>query len=279
MLDDFKNALEPYRVPEAMFQTAYEGTPARCAALVKTALALSAFHFPPCPTREDKQKSSAWQGFSERIIKTPAEGALLFFDTGCTAMARVCACAVLPALAGVTEIFAICIGDEPSPYLLATLELCGIENVYLFPDATELLSAASPVRPAESLIPALVLADSTNRLDKCQIRRLVGENPCFFEKTDPRIAVLEPDAFNQECFRFALGGTPLDFSCRGPGFYAAVYGTREQIASLDGQKIQASLFLEPGCEGFWLFPHIYPGFFQKTERFFAFAEGGEDGLR
>jgi len=121
-----------YQVGEASFEAAYQGVDATKRAWIKTALAsLYAWLGPTGTTRQEKRTRTG-SGLCLEHIHTSREWAVVYVPASCAAAGLVVG-AVLPVLAaGVWPVIAVVEAESSQEQVvLLTLELCGVETVYL----------------------------------------------------------------------------------------------------------------------------------------------------
>lgn len=127
--------LEAFRVPDEPRAAAYEGTPAHLRAAIKTALALHQVHAGEMDSRTCRDERFPRRGFRRTATDGPAPFAMVAFPASLRSPARLAA-ALMPAiLAGVPLTGAFCLGGEPTPEVLVTLELAGVEDAFALPAA------------------------------------------------------------------------------------------------------------------------------------------------
>lgn len=255
----FYAVLEKTRVPEDMRARAYERTPARMRALVKSGVALAHFHFGSSDSKGESFRENRGLGFWRQRKTRPADLACLFFGADECAAARIAAAAILPRLALVDEVLAFCVGAEPSGPLLASLELCGVEDIFLMGEreCRDLLS----ILPRPKICRVCFLRDGS--LDGIYSRAVELEIAVADLPGRPDLLVLNPEAFDLESLEFCQGDAIKAGACASPD---CVYAARPENAD-----IPARLKLGPGCEGFWLFDGLGLDFYQTRESSFGKA--------
>ena len=248
--------LEDARLPDEEFAQAYDATPAPLRAAIKTGLALAWFHYRPCPDHEKEQVCDADAGFCRQLQAAPVSWTLLALGSGVRAAARVAAAAVLPVLAGVRQIFAICAPD-PHQTILTSLDLTGICDLFC-------LAAGQPSELIASL------AGTPGRIMLLGHWPEVAESaaqagiPFHEEKSEPALLLADPDAFEPDILRFCQGIVPPTCQKDPDCVYALASNARCP---------QSFLRLAPGCEGFWLFRNLTPAFFRARAHRFNLYEG------
>lgn len=268
--------LEDFRVPDGPRAAAYEGTPAHLRAAIKTALALHQAHAGETDSQTCRDERFPRRGFRRTSTDGPAPFALMAFPASLRSPARLAA-ALMPAiLAGVPLTGAFCLGGEPTPEVLVTLELAGVEDAFALPSADFVRLTDDLSRCRVVLLHGLDEAALPER-DKLP-GRIWREDalPLFLLPQD--VAVDEellafahgPDcaaqALRGEAARAVLDGGPLP----GPCLPAAVL-EEDEIARLvmEEENGAVELLLAPGCEAFWLHPGLTPDFFRCRRRAFS----------
>ena len=123
--------LEAYRLPDDLIAEAYEKTPPAYRAALKTGIALAHFHFGSLPSMESRIICVRNLGFSQRKIGVPADWAAIVMPATLKGASPVCAAAILPALAGVERIIALCAGMPLKTDIALGLELCGVNDIFM----------------------------------------------------------------------------------------------------------------------------------------------------
>lgn len=256
-------SLERARIQDSLVEEAYERTPARLRSLLKAGIALSHFHYGSLPSMQVSELENSHAGYWQKIINKPVDWACLFFDGAEAATAFICAAAMLPVLANVPNVFAVSCGS-PGSRLLVSLELCGIEDVFILePDqCSELIGQLCGRARGTGRICAL----------NCEFPQLPMGSPqnspvpLASLKNPERLLLKSPAAFNQDDLEFCLGRVPPT-QMEGPAQCIYV-----EAPAVDRQN--ADLKLGPGCEGFWLFSPPGTAFYQQS--CFCFGETGKN---
>ncbi|WP_300717697.1 hypothetical protein [uncultured Desulfovibrio sp.] len=268
--------LEGSRVPDAPRAAAYEATPAHLRAAVKTALALHHAHHGDTDVTACRDERFPRRGFRRTSAEGPAAHALVAFPASLRSPARLAA-ALMPAiLAGVPLTGAFCIGGEPSPEVLVTLELAGVEDAFA-------LAAGDFVRLTDELPRCrVVLLHGLDRAALPGRSRLPGR--VWSEDALPLLLLPQADAVDAELLAFAHGPEIVANALRGADARAVLDGgtapgDRLPAALLDGEgaarlavapgDMPVELLLTPGCEAFWLHPGLGPDFFRCHHRAFS----------
>lgn len=268
--------LEAFRVPDGPRAAAYEGTPAHLRAAIKTALALHQAHAGEMDSRTCRDERFPRRGFRRMSTDGPAPFALVAFPASLRSPARLAA-ALMPAiLAGVPLTGAFCLGGEPTPEALVTLELAGVEDAFALPADDFARLAGELPRCRVALLHGLDGAALPER------DRLPGR--IWHEDALPLFLLPQDVAVDKELLAFAHGpdcaaqalhgkaaravldGGPLP----GPCLPAAVLEEDEaaRLAMTD-ETSPVELLLAPGCETFWLHPGLTPDFFRCRRRAFS----------
>lgn len=252
--------LEDTRLPDEEFAQAYDTTPAPLRAAIKTGLALAWFHYRPYPANEQEQVCDANAGFCWQVKAAPVSWALLALGRGSRAAARIAAAAVLPVLAGVRQIFAICPPD-PHPAVLTSLELAGICDVFC-------LAGSQPSELIASLAGEqgrIILLGSWPEVTESAAQSAIRLHE---ERSEPALLLADPDAFAPDVLRFCQGIAPP--ACQKDPDCVYALASNERCP-------QSFLRLAPGCEGFWLFRGLTPAFFRLHAHRFELYEGEGEG--
>ena len=257
--------LEGSRVDDDLAGTAYEATPPRFRAALKTGLALSHFHFGESLTVRQENAASGRLGFRRAAACSPAPWALIVFSPAYAAAARLTAACAAALLAGVPEVAAVSTGGTPQASALVSLELSGVEDVFT-PDASRFSTLLDELaaRPGAAGRVVLLHAGELDELAKVIRAR---NFPCYEERRPPRLRIRQGAGIDREVLAFAHGGAAaLDAALTAHGAPDAVYCSAAEAAS---PAPDAPLTLCPGCEGFWLHPGLGPEFFTVSRQVFA----------
>lgn len=265
MIARLLESLEPYRLPDAILGQAYESVPPKCRAAIKTAIALTDFYFRPQGASVSKTCLCQPLGFAFEFDGAPCPAAFLIFHGRFQGAARICAAASLATLCGAGQVIAIAIDAIPEAGILATLELCGVEDIFIphqnrLPDIGKCLSPATPA----------IYLSSENPPDPGWPQAPIGSG-FYYVSASPKLVLLSPASFDPTVLAFCHGKEALSETPPQSGWCDAVFFDSQTTKPL--QDLKARLLLEPGCEGFWLFPNLGPEFFLlQTRRFAALAE-------
>ena len=183
----------------------------------------------------------------------------------------------MPAiLAGVPLTGAFCLGGEPTPEVLVTLELAGVEDAFALPaaDFTRLTGELPQCRvvllhgldgdalPERGDLPGRIWREDALPLFLLpQDTAADAELLAFAHGPD-----CTAQALHGEAARAVLDGGPLP----GPCLPAAVLEEDEAARlAMEDEEGPVELLLTPGCETFWLHPGLTPDFFRCRRRAFS----------
>lgn len=257
--------LEAARVADSLGAAAYEATPPRFRAALKTGLALAHFHFGESASHREERVFNGRLGFGRAAMQWPAPWALIVFSPAYAAAARLTAACAPCLLAGVPQVAALCLGGVLREAALVSLELSGVEDIFQ-PDAAHfgaLLDELAARPGPRGRVVVLHGGELDAAAQACRERGV----PAWEEGHPPRLAI-EPGASpDLEILAFAHGGRrPLDAALSASGPVDALF--RAASAPLTPAP-GARLSLWPGCEGFWLHPGLGPEFFTISRQAFA----------
>ncbi|WP_165078911.1 MULTISPECIES: hypothetical protein [unclassified Desulfovibrio] len=260
--------LEGARVDDSVAGAAYEATPPRFRAALKSGLALAHFHFGESLSRREESACNGRLGFRRAALWEPAPWALIVFSPAYAAAARLTAACVAARLAGVAQVGAVCLGGEPVAPAVVSLELSGVEDMFqLERDRFAALMDELAGR-CETRAPGRVVLLHAGELDEVAQAVRARNIPCFEECRPPRLRIEADAGIDRAILAFAQGGpAALDAALAAAGTADVVY--RAAAASATPSP-EAPLTLCPGCEGFWLYPGLGPEFFTVSRRVFAF---------
>ena len=257
--------LEAARVDDNVAVAAYETTPARFRAALKTGLALAHFHFGESMTRREESACSERLGFRRGAVEEPAPWALIVFSPAYAAAARLTAACAAARLAGVAQVGAISLGGEPTASALVSLDLSGVEDIFQ-PDGTRFAALLNELTAYPEGPGRVVLLHAGELDEAARSLRHMGI-PRYEERRPPRLRIEGDAGIDREILAFAHGGAAaLDAALTTPGTPDAVYRAPDAAAT---PAPGAPLTLCPGCEGFWLHPGLGPGFFAVSRQVFA----------
>lgn len=262
---------EESRLDDALAAQAYEATPAPLRAVVKTGLALAHAHFGESMGSQRQEERNAHLGFWRRSVAYPAPWAVVAFTPAYAAAARLAAACVPALLGGVCLVGAVCVGGAPGRNALVTLELTGIEDIFVM-DSAGLCALLEETQPG----PGRLVLLHKGELDGVAGAARALELPCHEERRAPVLGLPTPQAFDLEALAFAQAEaleaalvpaqrTAPEALYLTPG--AALGHCRERRTGPFPYS-NAPAFT-PGCEGFWLHPGLTPDFFRVRRQAFG----------
>ena len=230
---------------------------------IKAALALHQAHAGEMDIRTCRDERFPRRGFRRTATDGPAPFALVAFPASLRSPARLAA-ALMPAiLAGVPLTGAFCLGGEPTPEVLVTLELAGVEDAFALPaaDFTRLTRELPQCRvvllhgldedalPERGDLPGRIWREDALPLFLLpQDTAADAELLAFAHGPD-----CTAQALHGEAARAVLDGGPLP----GPCLPAAVLEEDEAARlAMEDEGGPVELLLTPGCEAFWLHPGL-----------------------
>ena len=262
-LPPFPAWLEDFRVPDSVRGQAYETFGAEARSLVKSAIALAQFHFNPYQGLISRGEVNPEFGFNSFASAWIASRVILIFGSSYDAAAMACAAACLPRLCGVPNIIAICLGKNPSAALLATLELCGIEDIYSLQleKCHELPQSLSPPSSTNKNInPCRALLLDSDGAQNSLAKALADILPALYLHKRPIVCLENTSALDQTLVRKLYGS---EVSLVEDPALCDVLITDSQF---DSDALAASscppLVLNSGAAAFWIFPELEPNFFK-----------------
>lgn len=262
---------EDARLDDAAAAQAYEATPPACRAALKSGLALAHMHFGQSHGSLRQERRDTHLGFWRHGAAFPAPWAVVAFTPAYAAAARLAAACAPALLAGVPLTAAVCVGGSPSQEALVSLELTGVEDIFML-DATALCALLEESQPGPG---RLVLLHNGELDSTSRVARLMGL-PCYEERCSPILVVPEPEAFDLDVLAFAQGDALRQaLQGRRPGRPAACYLNEKAAQAHCAASPPApfsfaeGLALTPGCEGFWLHDGLTPDFFTVTRLAFG----------
>ena len=257
--------LEDARVADSHAEAAYEATPPRLRAALKTGLALAHFHFGESPSRRDEAVLNGRLGFRRASSCCPAPWALIILSPAYAAAARLTAACAAALLASVPHVAALSPAGPPSQAALVSLELSGVEDSFS-PSAARVPSLLDELMRLPGISGRVVLLHDGDLDDVAQAVRARGL-PCYEERRPPRLRVEAGAGVDREILAFAHGGRgALEAALEAAGPADAVFRPRGEALV---PAPDAPLTLCPGCEGFWLHPGLSPAFFTVSRQAFS----------
>ena len=262
---------EAARLDDALAAAAYEATPAHLRAAVKTGLALAHMHFGESTTSQRNEVRNAHLGFWRRSIAHPAPWAVVAFTPAYAAAARLAAACMPALLGGVPLVGAVCVGGTPSSNALVTLELAGVEDIFVM-DSAGLCTLLEETQPG----PGRLVLLHRGELDAVAGAARALELPCYEERRSPILCLPKPDAFDLEALAFAQAEA-LDMALDAPLHLTPDATYLAPVAALGHCRERrtgpfpycSAPAFTPGCEGFWLHPGLTPDFFRVQRQAFG----------
>ncbi|WP_298033508.1 hypothetical protein [uncultured Desulfovibrio sp.] len=262
---------EKARLDDDLAAAAYEATPPSCRAALKTGLALAHMHFGQSLGCLREGRRDPHMGFWRHTASFPAPWAVLAFTPEYAAAARLTAACVPALLAGVPLVGAVCVGGAPHSAALVSLELSGVEDIFLL-DETGICSLLEESQPGPGRLVLLHKGELENLARAARMLDL----PCYEERRAPALILPNPDAFDMDILAFAQGDALKHaLEPARAALPATIYLKPE--AARDHCKARRpgpfrhmdSLALSPGCEGFWLHAGLTPDFFTVSRLAFG----------
>ena len=290
--------VEDARLSDDLAAQSYEETSPQWRAAIKTGLALAHMHFGAKPDETCETRNSGHLGFWQRGESHAASWAIVAFTPAYAAAARLAAACIPAILAGVPLIGAVCVGGQPHRSALVSLELSGVEDIFVLPPAR--LHALLEESPGPGRLVLLHAGELSETAEFASAKNL----PCWQESRPPRLALAEAGSPNEgqshpaqghldlealffaqaEALDAAIGVAPATASSTqetapataadnlpfADALYLASAGTTANLPY--GELFSPGcpeLVLAPGCEGFWLHPGLTPDFFQVRRLIFG----------
>lgn len=268
--------IEERRLPDPVMGAAYEDFGAQARGFIKNAIALADFYYTgekPCVFTVQRDNNL---GFSASRLTRPSDWTALIYSADFDAAALSCAAAIAPMLCGVPLVFAVCLAAEPSPSILTSLELCGVEDIFIL-DNDNMLKLAASLASQQTHGRALVLDSSpdgglqslASGLSEMASVKYWGKAPCIcvnppslleeYFKSRPSLLsnIREPALASGELLKIMYGS---NYSMTENPELSNILFTDSLNSAIE--KAAAPLALSPGCIGFWLFPGLSSEFFQ-----------------
>ena len=260
--------LEEHRIDDDVVDAAYEATPPRLRAAIKTGLALAFSHFGQWQEHADSVVHRPHAGFWFGTRMRPVPWCLVVLDASYAAAARLAAACVLPRLRDVPEVFAVVVGEnhaQPTDNALAALTLSGIDDVFCLSAArTADLVAELASKDLGAQGRLVLLHDGGLGAIAAQARQC--HVPCHEEAAPPALAVLPDAPCDGDLLAFAHGAvsparglTPATRALIAPALDAQGHERHPEVSEALERGL---LVLTPGCEGFWLHEGLGPAFFR-----------------
>lgn len=126
-------ALEAFRIDDALLAQAYDAMPPALRARLKTAIAFQYHLNGEAPAWETRRVHRPTAGFCHTVHEKPAAWTVAVIETDFNSPARLLAALMPAVLAGVERIFVVSFGAPPDDALLVALELAGLEDIFVLP--------------------------------------------------------------------------------------------------------------------------------------------------
>ena len=228
---------EEARLDDALAAAAYEATPAHLRAAVKTGLALAHMHFGECTTSQRNEIRNTHLGFWRRSIAHPAPWAVIAFTPAYAAAARLAAACMPALLGGVPLVGAVCVGGAPGNNALVTLELAGVEDIFVM-DSAGLCTLLEETQPG----PGRLVLLHRGELDGVAGAARTLELPCYEERRSTHPCASPPTPPTLRPWR------PWAIAARGaPAPSHIVAPPRSRRAARDSGCIPALLPISSAC--------------------------------
>ncbi|SFW24191.1 MULTISPECIES: hypothetical protein [Desulfovibrio] len=178
--------MEDARLDDSLAATAYEETPPSWRAAIKTGLALAHMHFGSSAGHGCETQNNDRLGFWREHENHAAAWTVIAFPPSYAAAARLAAACISPILADVPLVGAVCIGGTPHSSALVSLELSGVEDIFVL-DVHALHALLEQCGPG----PGRLLLLHTGELElTAAFARTLGL-PCW-EEAHPPTLILPP---------------------------------------------------------------------------------------
>lgn len=283
--------IEDRRLPDPVMGAAYDDFGSLARGFIKNAIALADFYYASEKPYSYKMERDNNLGFSLSRVTRPSDWTALVYSAGFDAAALVCAAAIAPMLCGVPLVFAVCLASRPSPSILASLELCGVEDIFIL-NKDNILNLAAGLSSPPAAGRALVLDSSPNGELKSLSSALSRYAAVKYWSEAPRICAKPPSLLIEYFKSFASGGGVVkEPAPEGGELLKIMYGSNYSMTENSDlcnilftdtvnsavEKAAAPLVLTPGCLGFWLFPDLAPEFFQAQSMGFENCDNSASG--
>lgn len=268
--------IDARRLPDSVMGAAYDDFGSQARGFIKNAIAMADFYYSGQKPYSYKVERDNNLDFSLYRLTRPSDWTALVYSADFDAAALACAAAIAPMLCGVPLVFAVCLAEKPSPSILTSLELCGVEDIFIL-NKDNILDLAAELASAQAQGRALLLDSRPDGELQSLASALGGFAAVRYWGEAPSICV-KPPALLANQFKSSTSGGRIE---KEPGLeggellkimYGSNYSMTENpdlcnILFTDSinsaiEKVAAPLVLSPGCMGFWLFPDLAPEFFQ-----------------
>lgn len=262
---------EETRIDDDLLTKAYENTEPKYKAAIKTGLALSFMYFGQNQGTKLTKTTDTHKGFWQHETTIPAPWAIIALTDTYDAPARVIAACIPAQLANIQTIGVVFIGKKPNKNILVSLELCGIENIFLL-NKTQLCTLLEELQPGPG---RLVLLHNGELDSIAQNARLISL-PFYEERQPPILNIPEPSVFDIDILKFAHGNIiNKTLESTPQGLPAAIFINSDaamhhcEAHSNISFRQAGTLALSPNCEGFWLHKSLDTRFFTDTYKAFG----------
>ncbi|MBO4335613.1 MAG: histidinol dehydrogenase [Desulfovibrio sp.] len=252
--------LEELRLPDELSAAAYEATSQDLRARLKGGMAYAQRVFGQAEGGVERHLLEAGHSaISRESLVRPVDWVMLYIAEDYAAAARVLACAILPRLCAVRDVFAVFAGPEPEQAALVSLELCGVQDLYCLGPEELKACLAGLAGSGRLLNLGNSLPDS------------LASHPmlCLNETTKPKILTLDPEAFAPDLLCFMHGFCPeCAQNTKDLSASRALFVSQARADGLlKAGGCADCLLLTPGSEGCWRFPGLSrQSFSNETER-------------
>ncbi|MFP4167261.1 MAG: histidinol dehydrogenase [Desulfonatronovibrionaceae bacterium] len=239
---------------------AYEAVGEYGRALIKQALAGLYYFYAPSGRIQGKSTLNPESGQGLFRLRRPVPSLDLLIGQGYVSYPRLLAAAVPAVCCGVREIRALVQdGEQTSPWILAALELCGVEEVYFLPADSELPA------PGEASFSKVRV-----ELGRVADRQAAGIPNCkvWTEPRNMRAGIWQEPGSAIDCRVLTDLHPDIEFFVYSPnGMEGAKVSSKSEFTRLDHDVVYAPakvlrdcvrawLGLGPGMERTWLWPEI-----------------------
>ncbi len=249
---------EAYRPDDNQIASAYESIVPQLRAVIKTGLALAHMYFGEVTETRCETVRNHHLGFWRATHMRSVPWAIVAFTARYAAAARLAAACVAAQLGGVPLVGAVCVGGTPTKEALVSLELSGVEDIFVL-NAAQLDALLATMVPA----PGRLVLLHTGELDMIADTFRAQGMLCFEERRMPLLAMPEPNLFDSTAISFAQAEAYASIRQKVmPEKADAVYLSPKKAYAVCMEGASAPpLLLTPGCEGFWLHPGLTPSSF------------------
>ena len=252
----FPAPVEAARLSDELLGEAYEQTPASSRGWLKTTLAMTEALHGARPSARTVQTCNPAAGFEITSTAAMAPWALFLLGTHGASASRLASAIMTARLAGLEDIFAVCLAIPERPALLTALELTGVEQVF-HARTRDILATLLQTLNAGSSATGRVLCFGD--LPPETIPALPPEI-CLHDQA-PQIAVLA-EAVSAEAT--ILKAHPDAQKATDPRSRTAVFGTEALSTTRISPAAPHTLYLSSALVGAWVNPALTPDWFMNT---------------